>query len=152
MVKDASGQSQHGIVAITFALYKDEQGGAPLWLETQNVQTDTQGRYSVYLGATKPDGLPQDLFASGEARWLGVQPDGQGEWPRTLLLSVPYALKTGDAEILGAGFGLRARSASRVKTRSDFDFAINAVRTSLASEVIGKLGLRNSVLPFRICR
>jgi len=41
---------------------------------------------------------------------------------------------------------------SRVKTRSDFDFAIHAVRTSLAREVIGRLRLRNSVLPFRICR
>ena len=28
------------VVGVTFALYADETGGAPLWLETQNVQVD----------------------------------------------------------------------------------------------------------------
>jgi hypothetical protein len=40
------------------------------------------------------------LFSSGEARWLGVQVQGQAEQPRTLLLSVPYALKALDAETI----------------------------------------------------
>lgn len=53
------------------------------------------------LGATKSDGLPAELFTSAEARWLGVQVAGQPEQPRTLLLSVPYALKAGDAETIG---------------------------------------------------
>src|SRR5215472_5457718 len=35
------------IVGITFALYKDEQGGSPLWMETQSVNLDSNGRYSV---------------------------------------------------------------------------------------------------------
>src|SRR5262249_11197886 len=93
--KYVDGKPRTGTVSITFALYKDQQGSAPLWLENQNVQVDIQGHYSVYLGAAMPDGLPQDLFASGEARWLGVQVEGQAEQPRTLLLSVPYALKAG---------------------------------------------------------
>jgi len=38
---------------------------------------------------------------SGEARWLGVQPEGQTEQPPILLLGVPYALKAGDAETWG---------------------------------------------------
>jgi len=101
VVKDADGTPRKGLVGITFALYKEEQGGAPLWLETQNVQLDVQGRYSVYLGATKSAGLPPELFASGEARWLGVRPENQDEQPRSLLLSVPYALKAGDAATLG---------------------------------------------------
>ena len=95
------GNAHNGVVGITFALYKEEQGGTPLWLETQNVQADSTGHYTVYLGATKSDGLPQELFVTGEARWLGVQLDGQTEPPRTLLLSVPYALKAGDAETVG---------------------------------------------------
>jgi hypothetical protein len=41
------------------------------------------------------------LFTSGEARWLGVQAEGQGQQPRVLLLSVPYALKAADAETVG---------------------------------------------------
>src|SRR6202050_5201877 len=53
------------------------------------------------LGSTTSQGLPADLFASGEARWLGVQAQGQTEQPRTLLMSVPYALKALDAETVG---------------------------------------------------
>jgi len=100
-VKDASGKALTGVVGITFALYKEDQGGSPLWIETQNAKLDSSGRYSVMLGATKPDGLPADLFISGEARWLGAQPEGQQEQARVLLLSVPYALKAGDAATLG---------------------------------------------------
>jgi hypothetical protein len=50
---------------------------------------------------TKPDGLPLDLFSSGDARWLGVTVNGGQEQPRVLLLSVPYALKAADAETIG---------------------------------------------------
>jgi hypothetical protein len=35
-----------GITGITFLLYKDQDGGAPLWMETQNVQPDSSRRYS----------------------------------------------------------------------------------------------------------
>ncbi|MGA8151014.1 MAG: hypothetical protein WB952_08700 [Terriglobales bacterium] len=101
VIRGVDGAPRKGLVGITFALYKEEQGGAPLWLETQNVQLDAQGRYSVYLGDTKSNGLPPELFASGEARWLGVRPENQDEQPRSLLLSVPYALKAGDAATLG---------------------------------------------------
>jgi hypothetical protein len=71
-----------GTVGATFSLYKDEQGGAPLWVETQNVQSDKAGHYSVMLGSTTSTGLPAKLFANGEARWLGVQAQGQEEQPR----------------------------------------------------------------------
>ena len=57
-----------GVTGATFAIYSEESGGAPLWLETQNIQADAKGNYVVQLGATKPEGLPLDLFASGEAR------------------------------------------------------------------------------------
>ena len=90
-----------GAAGATFAIYSDESGGAPLWLETQNIQADAKGNYTAQLGATKPEGLPLDLFASGEARWLGVTINGGQEQPRVLLLSVPYALKAADAQTLG---------------------------------------------------
>jgi hypothetical protein len=70
-------------------------------METQNVTADAEGNYSVQLGATKPRGLPLDLFSSGEARWLGVRINNGEEQPRVLLLSVPYALKAADAETVG---------------------------------------------------
>ncbi len=95
------GKPLTGIVGLTFSLYKDEQGGAPLWLETQKVQLDKTGHYAVMLGSTSNYALPSDIFSSGEARWIGVQLEGQAERPRVLLLSVPYALKAADAETLG---------------------------------------------------
>jgi hypothetical protein len=100
-VRDEEGKPQSGVVGITFALYKDQDGGAPLWLETQNVQADANGHYTVMLGATNSDGLPVEFFSSNEARWVGVQPQGQKEEPRVLLVSAPYALKAADAETLG---------------------------------------------------
>jgi hypothetical protein len=90
-----------GTVGVTFYLYQESQGGSPLWMETQNVQPDKAGHYSVALGSTSSQGLPANVFASGEARWLGVQVQGQAEQPRVLLMSVPYALKALDAETIG---------------------------------------------------
>jgi hypothetical protein len=110
-----NGKTIGGTAGVTFYLYKDQQGGAPLWIETQNVQPDKYGHYTVMLGATKSQGLPTDLFASGEARWLGVQAEGQVEQPRVMLLAVPYALKAGDAQTVGglppSAFVLAAPSA-----------------------------------------
>src|SRR5437762_756674 len=103
VVKDSAGEVHSGTVGLTFALYEAQQGGSPLWVETQSVQADEQGRYTVLLGAASADGLPLDLFANGKARWLGVQPqlDGEGEQRRVLLVGVPYALKAADADTLG---------------------------------------------------
>jgi len=100
-MKDDAGPTETGIKGVTFALYKDQYGGAPLWLETQNVRIDSKGNYTALLGSTKAEGLPADLFSSNEARWLGVQPEGQAEQPRVVFVSVPYALKAADAETVG---------------------------------------------------
>jgi len=101
VLTDVNGKPLTGAVGVTFYLYQDSQGGAPLWMETQNVQADKAGHYSAALGSTSSQGLPASLFAAGEARWLGVQAQGQAEQPRVLLMSVPYALKALDAETLG---------------------------------------------------
>jgi hypothetical protein len=100
-MKDDAGPTEAGIKGVTFALYKDQSGGAPLWMETQNIHVDTKGNYTALLGSTKPEGLPADLFSSNEARWLGVQLEGQAEQPRVVFVSVPYALKAADAETIG---------------------------------------------------
>jgi trimeric autotransporter adhesin len=98
---DGNGKPLTGVVGITFSLYQEQQGGSPLWLETQNVQPDATGHYSITLGSTTSQGLPTSIFASGEAHWLGVQVQGQEEQPRVLLVSAPYALKAGDAATIG---------------------------------------------------
>ena len=100
-LNDINGKPLTGTVGVTFFLYKEQNGGAPLWIETQNVQADKNGRYSVMLGSASSHGLPTDVFTAGEARWLSVQASGQAEEARVILLSVPYALKALDAETLG---------------------------------------------------
>ncbi|MGA9307865.1 MAG: hypothetical protein WBW31_20870, partial [Candidatus Sulfotelmatobacter sp.] len=121
--KDLNGNPLTGVVGITFALYSEKTGAAPLWLETQNVTADGSGRYTALLGSTKPDGLPADLFTSEQARWVGVQVSGQAEQPRVLLVSAPYALKAGDAETLGglppSAFMLAASAAVGSSTTSN---------------------------------
>ena len=96
-----NNQPPTGTVGVTFSLYTESHGGAPLWVETQNVIPDKTGHYTVMLGSSTSQGLPSNLFNSGEARWLGVQAQGQPEQPRTVLMSVPYALKAADAETVG---------------------------------------------------
>jgi|SRR5271166_7196672 len=63
-------------------------------LETQNVQADRKGNSTVQLGSTKVDGLPLELFSSGQARWLGTSVNGGAGQPRP---SVPNALKAAGA-------------------------------------------------------
>ncbi len=101
VLTDVNSKPLSGMVGVTLSLYKDEQGGAPLWMEVQNVTPDKAGRFTVTLGSTSSEGLPTSLFSSGEARWLGVQVQGQVEQPRVMLLSVPYALKAADAATIG---------------------------------------------------
>jgi hypothetical protein len=91
------------VLGVTFSLYELQEGGIPLWSESQNVQVDEKGHYTVLLGATQPEGLPLDLFTTVKALWLGVQPQlpAQAEQPRVLLVAVPYAFKSSDADTLG---------------------------------------------------
>ena len=121
-VKDLNGNPLTGVVGVTIALYSERTGGGALWLETQNVTADRNGRYVALLGSTKPDGLPADLFTSVQARWVGVQVSGQAEQPRVLLVSAPYALKAGDAETIGglppSAFVLAAPQTGRAATES----------------------------------
>lgn len=100
-VRDEAGQPLSGRIGIEFTLYEDENGQNIVWQENQNVQVDSAGCYSVLLGATNAAGLPVEIFSAGQARWLGVRADGQAEQQRTLLLSVAYALKAADTEMLG---------------------------------------------------
>ncbi|MGA8029330.1 MAG: hypothetical protein WB992_19485 [Bryobacteraceae bacterium] len=103
VIKDAGGKPVTGPVSVTFSLFAEQEGGSPLWSESQIAEVDAQGSYTVHLGASNPAGLPLDLFTTGAARWLAVQPDAPGvaDLSRVLLVGVPYALKAADADTLG---------------------------------------------------
>ena len=100
-LKDSSGQPRLGTAGITFGIYTSQEGGDPLWRESQTVQTDEQGRYTVLLGSTEKEGLPLEVFSNGRAQWLGVEVQGEKEQARVLLWAVPYALKAADADTVG---------------------------------------------------
>jgi hypothetical protein len=93
--------SHNTVVGVTFAIYGSQTDLVPLWTEIQNVTTNTTGNFSVQIGANSPGGLPVDLFASGQAQWLGITPAGGAEQPRTQITSAPYALRSVNADLLG---------------------------------------------------
>jgi hypothetical protein len=100
-LKDPTARPVAGTASVTFAIYAEQEGGVALWSETQNVTADATGHYNATLGSATPAGIPQDLFATAQSRWLGVQIARQAELPRVLLVSVPYALKAADADTVG---------------------------------------------------
>jgi hypothetical protein len=101
--RPADGQPAGAVETVTVSIYADQEGGAPLWQETQTVAVDGQGRYSLLLGASQPDGIPAAVFAAGDARWRGTlfERAGEVEGPRVRITSVPYALRSSDADTLG---------------------------------------------------
>ncbi|MGA8151497.1 MAG: hypothetical protein WB952_11150, partial [Terriglobales bacterium] len=145
---DEAGNALNGVVNITFSLYSSQQGGEPLWTETQNdIQLDATGHYSVQLGITKPAGVPASLFTTGEARWLGVQIAEQEQQPRVLLLSVPYALKAGDAATIGglppSAFVLAAPPNGAAATYTTESATVQSVSPATATDVTTTGGTAN---------
>ena len=98
VLTSADGQPLTGSQVVVFGLYDAEQDDAPLWTETQQVEADARGRYSAYLGAARA--IPQQVFSTERARWLGVEVEGR-QLRRMMLVAVPYALRAADAETLG---------------------------------------------------
>src|SRR5882762_10202423 len=131
-LKNAAGTPLSGVVAIRFVIYGDATHGTPLWQEVQNTQLDQQGHYEVMLGSTGSEGIPMELFTSGEQRWLGVQAllPGREEDPRVLLVSVPYALEAADAQTLGglpvSAFAKAAPTAAVLDAAGSYATAANA--------------------------
>jgi hypothetical protein len=75
-----------GAGPLRLAIYNEPAGGKARWQETQNVNVDAQGRYTVLLGETAPEGFPAGLLTSGATYWLGVQASGQPEEARVQLV------------------------------------------------------------------
>jgi hypothetical protein len=142
---------------LTFALYADQIGGAPLWVEQQAVTPDNAGSYAVLLGSTSPDGLPLAAFSSNTARWLGITVDADAEQPRIILISVPYALKAADADTVGGkaatDFVLATNLTSAVRevvktTSTSSTFVTNSIGTaSILQKGNGSGGTTDTVAP-----
>jgi hypothetical protein len=125
---------QSGTVTVTFAIY-DESGSTPLWTENQIVSL-SGGKFSALMGSMSGQGLPAEIFSGDQARWLSVSING-GAAQKSLLVSVPYAMKALEAE--------------RISGRSAQDFVSNdqleaAVKRAMSSKS-GKLGPETSSAP-----
>ena len=144
-LKDRNGKPVRGLTGVTFMLYRDAEGGAPVWMETQNVAPDASGRFAAQLGATRREGLPPETFMTGEARWLAVQAAGELEQPRVLLVAVPYAMKAADAETIGglppSAFVLASPNGPRTASTSGIGAAeAAAIPTNPAITGVGTTG------------
>src|SRR5262245_31564865 len=135
--RPADGLPAGPVETVTLSIYADEEGGVPLWQETQTIAMDAQGRYSLLLGATSPDGIPAAVFGS-EAHWLGTRFERarEVEGSRMRLTSVPYAIRAADADTLGG------------RPASAYLLAPNAGgKTSAEATAVEPGGSANTVLP-----
>jgi len=124
-------------VEAVFRIYSAQQGGEPVWSETQRVAIGADGKYSILLGAGTDGGIPAQVFAAGEARWLGVSIERAPEQPRTALVSVAYAMKAADADSVG---GL---AASELVTRAQ----LSSVARQMAAQATQLAGPAPQVTP-----
>jgi trimeric autotransporter adhesin len=125
---DIAGQQ----VILRLSIYATEEATSPLWQESQLVKTDARGNYTVLLGAGSAIGLPDGLFSAGEPRWLGVKA-GDREESRSLLTSVPYAMKAADADSLGG------QPAASFVTQSQLAAKMRATASALAAKALSPM-------------
>jgi hypothetical protein len=107
VLKDRMGKVPTGEVGLTCSLHELPEVGSPLWIESDTVRLDKEGRYTVLLESSFPEGMPLDLFTSDHELWLGVQAQlpGEGEQPRIDIKAL-NSTATSDA-IPATPFGMR---------------------------------------------
>ena len=143
-LKDSAARPVSGVASVTFAIYAEQDGGAALWTETQNVLADSLGHYTALLGTATSGGFPAELIGTGQSRWLGVTIARQQEMPRVLLASVPYALKAGDADTLGglpAAAYVTARQFAASNTRTATSLLSGGGTTVVATSGVAASGV-----------
>jgi len=141
--RPADGKAPGAVETVTLSVYAEQQGGAPLFQETQQVTLDDRGRYTVVLGAAHAEGIPPSIFSAG-GQWLGTvfERTGEVEGPRARLTSVPYAMRAAEADTLGghpaSDYVLSNAASGDGKTAS----------TSSRSDVAGPAGTVNFLSKF----
>lgn len=147
----ADGTPERGIVSIGFALFGVETGGIAVWSEAQAVAL-SDGFYSVLLGATTP--FPRATF--GGDLWLELTVGGTAMAPRQRVVSVPYAMTAGTAQMAqGAQTAINV-SGGAVEAVAPASFAGMGTVTAVGSDVTAlstlisgsdKTGFRSQVGP-----
>lgn len=76
VLRDAKSEPLTGIAGVTFLLYKDRDGGAPLWMETQvvntgsNTVTKLQASTGAVLGTFNVGTIAQWIAFDGANVWV----------------------------------------------------------------------------------
>ena len=93
---DGGGTPITVVTNVEFRIWDMSAAGAELWMETQSVTPDSDGRFNVLLGSVNP--IPDLALASADA-YLGmtITPDAEMT-PRTQLVSVAYAYRPGTVD------------------------------------------------------
>lgn len=104
-----NGQPVNGQHGFEFRLFRDQQGGLPIWQESRTVQVD-QGVISLSIGAATP--LDPAQF-DGQDLYLEIAIDGTTLSPRMALNSVPYAMRAHVASTAETIGGLGASDLQR---------------------------------------
>lgn len=91
ILMDSLGQTvEDGLYLIRFQIYDDSVSGALIWTSASRELNVVDGQFSYKLGDSVP--LPQHLFATDSALWLGVKIGTDPEIsPRTRLTSYAYS-------------------------------------------------------------
>ena len=85
---NTDGTGVNGALPMVFRLFTSEEGGYPIWEETDTVSV-TNGLFSVFLGNAVPFPDTVDFHTQ---YWLEVEVNGETMSPRERLVSAPYAL------------------------------------------------------------
>jgi hypothetical protein len=94
-LENSDGTPLNGSYSIRFAIYVEPASGAVFWTETHAAVSVTEGIFDVLLGSVTP--FTNDLFTH-PTLYLGIKVNDDGEMtPRSLISSVPFAIKAGDA-------------------------------------------------------
>lgn len=124
-LRTPAGEPRVGTVILTVSLYSQRDDTTPLWTEQQTIVLGAGGRYSLLAGATRPEGVPQELLSGATpAHWIGIGVQGELEQFRTMLVTVPYAARAHEADTLAG------RPASDFLLSADLP---DSVRASLKS-------------------
>lgn len=91
------GPVADGNYAMAVGVYAAATGGKPLYVEKFIAIPVTQGLFAFTLGEDGAQTLNASMFASGEAKFVGVQVSADPELTRVALRAVPYALHAATA-------------------------------------------------------
>jgi len=85
---------------MTFKIYADSTGGAPLWTESYAAVSVSAGVFNLLLGRVTP--LPLNVF-TGAVLWLQTTANGADLLPRRPIVTVAYAMKAAAADFAASG-------------------------------------------------